>query len=113
MKDKMVFKDFIGTIHYSDDDQIFYGKIEGINDLVTFEGDNVKALKKAFEEAVEDYMILCEEINKDPKKSFKGSFNVRISPDLHSKAYNKALLEGKSLNQLVRDALEKEVLKNL
>ena len=53
-KDKIIYKDFIGTVHYSTDDELFYGKIEGINDLVTFEGLSVKELKLAFEEAVDD-----------------------------------------------------------
>ena len=41
-KDKIIYKDFIGTVHFSTEDEIFYGKIEGINDLVTFEGLSVK-----------------------------------------------------------------------
>lgn len=109
MIDKIIYKDFIATIHYSTIDEVFFGKIEGINDLVTFEGENVKDLKKAFEEAVDDYIELCKEVGKEPMKSFKGSFNIRISPELHVKAFEKALIEGKSLNQFVQQAIEKEV----
>ncbi len=109
MIDKIIYKDFIATIHFSTIDEVFFGKIEGINDLVTFEGENVKDLKKAFEEAVDDYIELCKEVGKEPMKSFKGSFNIRISPELHVKAFEKALIEGKSLNQFVQQAIEKEV----
>ncbi len=109
MTDKLVYKDFIGTVHFSTKDSVFYGKIEGINDLVTFEGETVVDLKKAFEESVDDYIEICKEVEKDPLKSFKGSFNVRIAPELHSKAFKAALLKGKSLNQLVQEAIEKEV----
>ncbi len=108
-KDKIIYKDFIGTVHYSTDDELFYGKIEGINDLVTFEGLSVKELKLAFEEAVEDYLELCADMEKKPFKSFKGSFNVRISPDLHKKAYRVAALEGVSLNQFVQQAVKHEI----
>ena len=38
---------------------MFHGKILGINDLVNFEGVSVKELKKAFAEAVEDYLVTC------------------------------------------------------
>lgn len=106
MKDKLIYKEYIGTVHFSADDETFFGKIEGINDLVTFEGETVKELKNAFEEAVEDYIELCEEVGKAPLKSFKGSFNVRLDPNLHSKAFEKATLDGKSLNQLVQEAIE-------
>ena len=105
----MVYEDFIGTVHYSDPDQTFYGNIASLNDLVTFEGETVKELKTAFEEAVEDYIVLCSDANKSPSKSFKGSFNIRISPNLHSKAFKKATLSGKSLNQFVQEAIEKEI----
>lgn len=110
MKDKLIYKEYIGTVHFSADDETFFGKIEGINDLVTFEGETVKELKNAFEEAVEDYIELCKEVGKAPLKSFKGSFNVRLDPNLHSKAFEKATLDGKSLNQLVQEAIEQYVV---
>jgi predicted HicB family RNase H-like nuclease len=110
MKDVMQYKNFIGSVHFNADDEIFYGKIEGINnDLVTFEGESVKKLKKAFEEAVEDYLQLCEQVGKPALKSYKGSFNVRIPQELHRRTVQKALMSGISLNQLIQKALEKEV----
>lgn len=98
-----------GSVHFDAEDLIFYGKIEGINDLVTFEGKITDKIVQAFHEAVEDYITLCKEVGKKPLKSCKGSFNVRIPPDLHQKALQEANLQGISLNQLVRRAIEKEV----
>ncbi len=109
MTDKLTYKDFIDTVHFSTKDSVFYGKIGGINDLVTFEGESVKNLKSAFKEAVDDYIYLCNENGKTPLKSFKGSFNVRIEPKLHFKAFKLAKIHGKSLNQFVSDAIKKEV----
>jgi predicted HicB family RNase H-like nuclease len=109
MKNKMQYKDFIGSVNYSADDETFYGKIEGVNDLVTYEGDSVKEIKRAFEEAVNDYIALCERVGKPILKSYKGSFNVRIPQELHQKSAQKALLAGISLNQFVQKALEKEL----
>ncbi|MBT8234241.1 MAG: type II toxin-antitoxin system HicB family antitoxin [Saprospiraceae bacterium] len=109
MTDRIKFKEFIGSVHFSAEDEVFYGKIEGINDLVTFEGTSVRQLKKAFKEAVEDYTDLCKEAGKEIFKSFKGTFNIRINPELHSKAFEKAVIEGKTLNQFVKDAIEHKV----
>jgi predicted HicB family RNase H-like nuclease len=106
MTDKLKFKDFIGSVHFSAADDVFYGKIEGINDLVTFEASTVAQLKSSFKEAVHDYIELCEEAGKEIFRSFKGSFNVRVNPELHSKAYEQALIEGKSLNQFIKEAIE-------
>ena len=107
------YKDFIGSVNYTDEDECFYGKIEGINDLVTFEGASVKELKKAFKDAVEDYLELCKELNKEPYKSVKGSFNIRIEPKLHYSAIYTALKKGISLNQFVAEAIKNNVDKKL
>ena len=107
MKDSLKYKDFVASVHFSSEDDVFHGKIGGIDDSVTFEGETVKALKKAFEVAVEDYLDICGQINKDPHKSYKGSFNVRIKPDLHKKAAFKSLELGMSLNQFVEKAITK------
>ena len=71
MKDFLLYKDFIGSVHFNAEDEIFFGKIEGIDDLVSFEGSSVVELKKAFEEAVEDYIVLCKENGKKIEKSYK------------------------------------------
>ena len=109
MTDKLKFRDFIGSVHFSAEDEVFYGRIEGINDLVTFEASTVSKLKKAFKDAVEDYVELCKEAGKEIFKSFKGSFNVRVNPELHSKAFEHAVLEGKTLNQFVKEAIEQKL----
>ena len=107
MKDMMMYKRYYGSVHYSDEDQIFHGKIEFIRSLVSYEGADVKSLRMGFEAAVNDYLELCEEENKEPEKSFKGSFNVRTGPDLHRKAALFAKSKGTNLNSIITDALEK------
>jgi len=111
MKDVLVYKDFIGSIHFNADDAVFFGTIEGIDDLVTFEGASVVEIKKAFEEAVDDYLVLCKEAGKKIEKSYKGSFNIRITPEIHKKAKRLALMKGLSLNQFIQKAVEEEVLR--
>ena len=110
MKDVMFYRDFIGSIHYSTEDEIFYGKIEGIDDSISFEGNCVEVLKASFHEAVEDYLELCELNEKDPQKAYKGNFNVRISPELHKQAVREATIKGVSLNQFVESAIEEKVV---
>ena len=55
------YKGYIGSVSYSEPDKVFFGEIEGINDLVTYEGESVDELTASFHEAVEDYLIFCEE----------------------------------------------------
>jgi predicted HicB family RNase H-like nuclease len=109
MKDILRYKNFIGSVHFSAEDECFFGKIEGVDDLVTFEGRDVDELKRSFREACEDYFRLCRQAGKPLQKSYKGSFNVRLTAELHQKAVRKSSLLGISLNQLVQRAVEKEV----
>lgn len=111
MKDILVHNDYIGSVHFNADDETFFGKIEGIDDLISFEGNSVAELKHSFEEAVEDYIQLCKENGKKHDKSYKGSFNIRIAPDIHKKAKRLALIKGISLNQFIQKAVEEEVLR--
>lgn len=105
MNDMIQYKDYYASVHFSTEDEVFYGKISGINDLVTFEGQSVKELKEAFREAIEDYLATCKELNKIPEKTYKGSFNVRISPTLHKEAAFVALKTNVTLNDFVKSAI--------
>jgi predicted HicB family RNase H-like nuclease len=107
MKDMMCYKGYYGSAHYSDEDRVFHGKIEFIRSLVSYEGSNAESLRKAFEEAVDDYLELCAEEGRKPDKPFKGSFNVRTGSDLHRKAALFAKTKGTNLNKIVTEALEK------
>lgn len=102
-------KDFVGIFNYIEEEEVMFGKIEGITDLVTFEGTSIEEIKKSFIEAVEDYLELCKEAGKEPYKSFKGSFNVRISPELHRLAYIKAKHNKQNLNSFVERAIEQAI----
>ncbi|MDM3848747.1 MAG: type II toxin-antitoxin system HicB family antitoxin [Aphanizomenon gracile PMC627.10] len=103
----MQYKDYFGSIHYSDEDKILYGQVEYIRSLISFEGEDVASLRAGFEEAIDDYLTLCEEKGIEPEKQFKGSFNVRVGSQLHRQAVLFAQQRGVNLNKLVTDALER------
>ena len=107
MKDMMNYKGYYGSVNYNDQDHLFYGKIELIRDLVSYEGTDVRSLRKSFEDAVDDYLELCSEQGREPNRPFKGSFNIRIGQELHRRAALAALRNGVSLNSFVKQALEK------
>jgi predicted HicB family RNase H-like nuclease len=105
MNDILEYKGYYGTVQFSSEDEVFYGKLFGIDDLVTFEGGSVRELKKAFHDAVDDYLETCAEVGKDPDKTYKGTFNVRISTDLHKAAAVYAAVNNISLNDFVKTAI--------
>ena len=105
----MTYKGYIGLVNYSDKDQVFFGKIEGINGLVNFEGESVKELTTAFHEAVDDYLAYCEDEGIEPDKSYTGVLNVRLTPNIHRQIAMLALQAGVSINAYIKDALEEKV----
>lgn len=105
MSNYLSYKNYIGTVDFSAEDEVFYGKVHGINDLVTFEGASVPELKAAFEDAVNDYLQTCAQLGKPAEKTFKGSFNVRLSTELHKKAALIASKNSISLNDFVKRAI--------
>ena len=107
----MTYKGYLGSVNYSDKDQVFFGKIEGINGLVNFEGESVKELTTAFHEAVDDYLAYCEDEGIEPDKSYTGVLNVRLTPAIHRQIAMLALQEGISINAFIKDALEEKVEK--
>lgn len=109
MSDYLKHKGYAGSVEFSADDECLHGKIQFIRSLVTYEAQDIAGLQQAFVEAVEDYLKDCKERGVLPEKPFKGSFNVRISPEAHRKAALKAAREGVSLNALVERALKKEI----
>ena len=48
MDNVLKYKDFIGTVNFSAEDGVFYGKIEGIKSMVSFEGETVHDLEEDF-----------------------------------------------------------------
>ena len=106
MENHLNHKGYFGSVEYSAENHILYGKIMGVNDLVTYEAESVGKLKEEFTEAVEDYLETCKELGKEPDKRYKGVFNVRTSKTVH--AYLALLAEKKQmkLNEVVNKAFD-------
>jgi len=103
------YKNYTGSVCFSERDAVFHGKVIGIKALISFEGESVRALTDDFHTAVDEYLKFCATKGKEPEKPFKGSFNVRISSDLHRKLALTASARGVSLNTLVEDAIRQSV----
>lgn len=106
MNDILTYKDYYATVHYSAEDEIFFGKIAGVSDLVNFEGESVKELQVAFRESVDDYLQTCASVGKTPDKAYKGSFNVRISSELHKEAAYFSAANNLSLNDFIKKTVQ-------
>lgn len=109
MNNTLTYKNYIGTVNFSEEDRVFFGKVVGISDSISFEGDTVENLVHDFHSAVDEYLEFCAENGKEPQQQYKGSFNVRISPELHRQAIMLAQKKNISLNNLVEQSVESYV----
>ncbi len=101
----MEYKGYIGAVEFDDEANIFHGEVINLRDVITFQGETVKQLKKAFQESIDDYIDFCSERGENPEKPYSGKFIVRVEPELHKAAAICAKREHQSLNSWVHDAL--------
>jgi predicted HicB family RNase H-like nuclease len=107
MKNLMKYKSYLGSVEYSPEDDVLFGKVQGIRSLINYEGNSIQELKQAFYESVDEYLADCEEEGKKPEIPYKGTFNVRIGQELHQKTAIYAEQHSLNLNSVVKEALEK------
>lgn len=105
MKNTLEYKGYVGSIEFSEPDGIFFGKLLGIRALVSYEGSSASELIEDFHSAVDSYLSACKEEGIEPERAYKGSFNVRISPELHKQAALFAAEHQISLNGFIEDAV--------
>jgi len=106
MSNLLEYKGYYGTVEYSDSDKLLFGKVVGVNSLISFEGDSVQSLREDFEGAIDDYLTMCTENGIEPEKAYKGSFNVKVSPDLHKTLVLYSASQGQTLNSIVEEAIK-------
>ncbi len=104
--DILEYKGYHTRVEFDSCSKLLHGKIEGINDLVTFESDNVNEIENEFHSAVDDYLLFCEDLGQEPNKEYKGTFNVRIDPELHKRLVEISFYNDESLNSCVEKAID-------
>jgi len=110
MSDLMEYKGYFGTVEFSATDGVLFGKVIGVNGLISYEGDSVCSLKNDFEGAIDDYLEMCAMEGIEPQRSYKGKFNVRVSPELHKTLALFSASRGQTLNSTVEEAIRRYVI---
>lgn len=106
MSNMMEYCGYHAQVEYDAEDQLFIGHVFGIVDSLNFHGSTVAELETMFHQSIDNYLTMCREVGKGPNKEFKGSFNVRLTPELHRDVSLEAAREGITLNQCVSKAIK-------
>ncbi len=99
------YKGYAGRAEFDPEAEIFSGEVIGTRDVITFQSDSAKELKKEFEKSVDDYLEFCESLDEEPEKPYSGKFVLRLTPERHKMAALAAKIANKSLNMWAADHL--------
>ncbi len=105
MSKTLSHKGYAAQIGFDAEDRIFFGRIAGIADIVTFHGDTVDDLVSAFEDAVDEYIAMSAKLGRKAQKPYSGKLMLRVPPELHARAAMLAEASGKSINAWVTQLL--------
>ena len=109
MSNLIEHKGYYGTVEFSSGDNVLYGKVLGIDGLISYEGNSVQELMSDFIEAVEDYLKMCADEGIEPQRTYRGKFNVRVSPELHRTLAKYSASHVQTLNSAVEEAIRRYV----
>ena len=109
MKNLLKYKEYHAKIELDTDEGFFIGTVIGINDELIFHGESYKELEEMFQQSIDNYLEMCKAFGKNPEKEYKGSFNVRVSAELHKKLDIYAMSHEKTMNQVVSEAIEQHI----
>ncbi|WP_254930533.1 type II toxin-antitoxin system HicB family antitoxin [Cyanobium sp. BA20m-14] len=96
-------------IEYDEVTDQFRGEILGLSGGADFYGTNPDELRREFTKSLHVFLEVCKEQGIEPRRHYSGKFNLRIPPELHEKLAMTADAQGKSLNELSQDALQRSV----
>ncbi len=81
----------------------------GIRSLISYEGESARELVEDFHGALDGYLESCKAEGKEAEVAFKGSFNIRLSPELHKPIYIYAAAHQMAMNRYIEETLEKSL----
>lgn len=109
----MRYKGYLARVTFDDESELFQGEVLNTRDVITFQGQSVDELHRAFHESVEDYLAFCAQRGEKPDPPYSGKFMVRLSPDQHRLAVSAAQQAEKSLNAWVAERISRDAQQEL
>jgi predicted HicB family RNase H-like nuclease len=108
--DRLKYKEYYGSVEYSEEDNCLFGKVLGMNKAsITYEGNTLDELREDFKAGIDSYLEACKEMGIKPNKPFSGSLNIRIPSEIHGKVAAIAEDTGTSINAFIRETIEKRL----
>lgn len=101
----MSYEGYTGTVEYDPRDRIFHGRVNGITDLISFEGTSVEELEADFRAAIGSYLQGCARRGIEPQRPYSGRFVLRLPAEVHREVSIAARLTRSSMNSWILGAI--------
>ena len=102
----MKYKGYTGIVELEEGSDVLFGRVIGLRDVITFQGESVAEVTQAFHDSVDDYLAFCKELGESPEKPYSGHFILRLDPHFHRELANLAQMQATSLNALIEGLLK-------
>ena len=107
----MSYKGYKTSMVFDIEDKIIVGRVQDIDDIISFHGESVSEFECNFHAAIEDYLAASKELGSAPERPASGKVMLRIAPQVHAAALRAAAMSGTSLNKWAERALGKAARK--
>jgi predicted HicB family RNase H-like nuclease len=101
----MKYKGYTGLVELEEGSDVLFGRVIGLRDVITFQGESVAEVTQAFHDSVDDYLEFCAERGESPEKPYSGQFVLRLPPALHRELAIAAESAATSLNAFIEKVL--------
>jgi predicted HicB family RNase H-like nuclease len=107
----MSYKGYTASMIFDVEDKIIIGRVQDVDDIISFHGESVSDFESNFHAAIEGYLAASKKLGSPPEKPASGKVMLRIAPDVHAAALKAAARNGTSLNKWAESALGKAARK--
>ena len=111
MINSMSYKGYTVSMVFDAEDKVIVGRVQDIDDIISFHGESVAEFELNFHMAIEDYLAASKQLGSTPEKPASGKVMLRIAPEVHAAALKAAAKSGTSLNKWAEGALGKAARK--
>lgn len=94
------------VIEYDPEIEMFRGEFVNLSGGADFYASDIAGLRKEGSRSLKVYLDMCMEKGIEPYKNYSGKFNVRVTPELHAIIASVAAAKGKSLNEVIVEAVK-------
>lgn len=102
----MIYKGYTAAMAFDAEDKIIVGRVQDIDDIITFDAVSVAEFEATFRSAIDAYIKACERLGQTTEKPASGRLMLRVNPAVHAAAVKASARSGQSLNKWAEKVLE-------